>query len=77
MAVGLLGKAAGCEVAPTQVLDLKERIQTYVFDGLVSEAIPSLLRDFSAPVYLVRCAIHHGTIQKSLGTLTFGGLGYG
>ena len=51
---GLLDKTTGEEVVPTKVLDLKQDVQTFAFDGLSSEdVVPSLLREFSAPVKLV------------------------
>ncbi|CAJ1932723.1 unnamed protein product [Cylindrotheca closterium] len=53
VAVGLLDKATGKEVVPTIIFDLKDRTETMVFDGLEGEVVPSLLRGFSAPVYLV------------------------
>lgn len=40
------------QVVPSQVLELKEEQQTFTFEGIPSEPIPSLLRDFSAPVKL-------------------------
>ncbi len=40
------------EVSKETVLDLKETQQTIVFTGLQSEPIPSLLRNFTAPVHL-------------------------
>ncbi|MCK6450717.1 MAG: aminopeptidase N [Alphaproteobacteria bacterium] len=36
----------------TRVLDLKEATQTFVFEGVPAEPLPSLLRGFSAPVRL-------------------------
>ncbi|OUD08739.1 aminopeptidase N [Marivivens niveibacter] len=51
VAVGLLSPN-GDEVVPTQVLELTEVEQTFTFDGLASKPIPSILRDFSAPVVL-------------------------
>ncbi|KAL7571498.1 hypothetical protein ACA910_020918 [Epithemia clementina (nom. ined.)] len=53
VAVGLLDKATGQEVVPSKVLDLKEEKQTFTFDGLRGEVVPSILRMFSAPVKLV------------------------
>ncbi|KAL3926627.1 MAG: hypothetical protein SGBAC_013399, partial [Bacillariaceae sp.] len=53
VAVGLLDKLTGTELLPTTVLDLKDRTQTFVFEDLETEVVPSMLRDFSAPVYLV------------------------
>jgi len=50
--VGLLDKASGKEVVPSTVLELTEPDQSFTFDGLTSEPVPSLLRDFSAPVKL-------------------------
>ncbi|CAM9639868.1 unnamed protein product [Chrysoparadoxa australica] len=42
----------GTEIAPSQVLELREAEQTFTFDNIPSEPLPSLLRDFSAPVRL-------------------------
>ena len=53
VSVGLLDKATGKEVVPTKVLDLKEKKQTFEFEGLEGEVLPSVLRGFSAPVKLV------------------------
>lgn len=53
IAVGLLDKETGKEVDRTTILNLKERTQTFHFDDLPGDVVPSLLRDFSAPVYLV------------------------
>lgn len=50
--VGLLDKATGKEVVPSKVLELKESEETFSFEGLAAEPVPSLLRDFSAPVKL-------------------------
>eukprot|EP00929_Paragymnodinium_shiwhaense_P007420 TRINITY_DN111332_c0_g1_i1.p1 TRINITY_DN111332_c0_g1~~TRINITY_DN111332_c0_g1_i1.p1 ORF type:complete len:1064 (+),score=335.62 TRINITY_DN111332_c0_g1_i1:38-3193(+) len=50
--VGLLDKATGKEVVPSKVLELTEAEQTFSFPGLSAEPVPSLLRDFSAPVKL-------------------------
>jgi aminopeptidase N len=50
--VGLLDKESGREVVANRVLELTEPEQTFTFDGLSSEPVPSLLRDFSAPVKL-------------------------
>jgi aminopeptidase N len=52
VAFGLLDKATGQEVVPTTVLELKEASQVFTFDGLEGDVVPSLLRDFSAPVKL-------------------------
>jgi aminopeptidase N len=48
--VGLLDRATGKEVVPSTVLELKDAEQTFSFSGLESEPVPSLLRNFSAPV---------------------------
>jgi aminopeptidase N len=52
VAIGLIDKATGKEVAPTTVLNLKHETQAFVFDGLNGDVVPSILRDFSAPVKL-------------------------
>jgi aminopeptidase N len=54
VSVGLLDKATGEEVVPTTVLDLKKEKQTFEFDNnLKGDVVPSILRQFSAPVKLV------------------------
>ena len=53
IAVGLLG-ANGDEVQKTCVLEMTQAKQSFSFDGLASRPIPSILRDFSAPVILER-----------------------
>ncbi|MCV2891665.1 aminopeptidase N [Lentibacter sp. XHP0401] len=53
IALGLLGPN-GDEVQPTTVLEVTKRQQKFSFDGLTSKPIPSILRDFSAPVILER-----------------------
>ena len=53
IAVGLLDMATGEEVVSTTVLDLKEESQTFTFDGLKGDVVPSLLRMFSAPIKLL------------------------
>jgi aminopeptidase N len=52
VSVGLLDKTTGEEVVPTTVLELTEAEQTFTFDGLQGDVVPSILRDFSAPVKL-------------------------
>lgn len=52
VSVGLLDKTSGKEVVPTKVLELTQLEQTFTFDGLQGDVVPSLLRDFSAPVKL-------------------------
>ena len=54
ISVGLLDKASGEEVVATKVLELKEMEQTFEFDGLEGDVLPSILRGFSAPIKLVR-----------------------
>ena len=51
--VGLLG-ANGDEIIPTTLLELTQAEQTFTFDGLSARPIPSILRDFSAPVIVER-----------------------
>jgi aminopeptidase N len=46
----LLDKATGKEVVATKILNLKEEKQTFTFDNLSGEVVPSLFRGFSAPV---------------------------
>lgn len=53
VAVGLLSPN-GDEVVPTQVLELSEVKQSFVFEGLGARPIASVLRDFSAPVIVER-----------------------
>ncbi|CAJ1946529.1 unnamed protein product [Cylindrotheca closterium] len=53
ISVGLLDKASGEEVVPTKVLNLKEMTQEFKFDGLKGEVVPSILREFSAPIKLI------------------------
>lgn len=52
VAVGLLNKETGEEVAPTKILQLKEATQTFDFPGLKGDVVPSILRNFSAPIKL-------------------------
>lgn len=53
VAVGLLGPN-GDEVRPTQVLEFARARQSFTFDGLAARPVPSILREFSAPVVLER-----------------------
>ncbi|KUP93793.1 aminopeptidase N [Tritonibacter horizontis] len=53
IAVGLLSPD-GTEVVPTTVLEMTQAEQSFVFEGLSGKPIPSILRDFSAPVILQR-----------------------
>src|SRR5699024_10571417 len=58
VAVGLLGSSGqdmaltvdGKESGTTVVLELTEASQTFTFSHVAEEQVPSLLRDFSAPV---------------------------
>ena len=52
IAVGLLGPN-GDEVLPTQVLEMTKASQSFYFDNLGAQPIPSILRGFSAPVVAV------------------------
>lgn len=51
VAIGLLGPN-GDEVRPTQMLEVTEEKQSFAFEGLGAKPVPSILRDFSAPVIL-------------------------
>lgn len=53
IAVGLLGPN-GDEVMETRLLEMTEARQSFTFDGLAAKPVPSILRDFSAPVILER-----------------------
>jgi len=50
--VGLLERGTGKEVVPSKVLELSQEEQTFEFTGLEAEPVPSMLRNFSAPVKL-------------------------
>ena len=52
VATALLGPD-GAELVPTTLLMLRETAQDFVFDDVAAEPVPSLLRDFSAPVRLI------------------------
>ena len=52
IALGLLDTISGAEVLPTQMLELKEMEQTFTYSNLPGEVVPSLLRNFSAPIKL-------------------------
>ena len=52
ISIGLIEKSSGDEVLPTTVLDLKEESQTFEFT-VKNDVVPSILRQFSAPVKLV------------------------
>ncbi|MCE8008888.1 aminopeptidase N [Aestuariivita sp.] len=51
--LGLLGPN-GDEVVPTTMLEMTQVSQSFRFEGLAAKPIPSILRDFSAPVVLER-----------------------
>ena len=51
IAVGLLNDN-GDEIMPTAVLELTQETQSFSFEGLSGKPVPSILRDFSAPVIL-------------------------
>jgi len=53
VAVGLMARD-GRELVPTRILELEQASQDFVFEDLAEDAVPSLLRGFSAPVRL-RC----------------------
>lgn len=50
---GLIDKATGDEALPTTVLEFKELTQSFEFPGLKGDVVPSIFRQFSAPVKLV------------------------
>ena len=51
VAVGLVG-ADGSDIVQTKVLELKKSKQEFVFENVKEKPIPSILRNFSAPVKL-------------------------
>ena len=51
VAVGLLDPD-GSEVAGTRILELSKPVERFTFTGLKRKPVPSILRDFSAPVIL-------------------------
>ncbi len=51
VAVGLVG-ADGSDTMQTKVLDLKQTKQDFVFENVKEKPVPSILRNFSAPVKL-------------------------
>jgi aminopeptidase N len=53
IAVGLLNPN-GDEVLPTTVLEMTQAEQSFQFEGLSAKPVPSILREFSAPVILQR-----------------------
>ena len=53
ISVGLLGQN-GDEITPNTLLEMTQETQSFEFSGLASKPIPSILRDFSAPVILTR-----------------------
>ena len=62
LAVGLLDKETGREVTPTTLLQLKETVQTFDFADLKGDVVPSILRNFSAPVKIVPAS---GVVDES------------
>ena len=62
---GLLGPD-GSEILPSQVLELTKAEQSFTFEGLTDRPVPSVLRDFSAPVVLERdlATEHTGFLLK-------------
>ncbi len=51
IAVGLMNDN-GDEIRPTTMLEMTQAEQSFSFDGLAGKPVPSILRDFSAPVIL-------------------------
>jgi aminopeptidase N len=62
VAVGLLDKETGQEVLPTRILQLKEITQSFNFADLKGDVVPSILRNFSAPVKIVPAS---GVVDES------------
>ncbi len=62
VSVGLLD-ATGKTTHPTRVLELSQSAQSFTFNDVVSEPVPSILRGFSAPV--------HVEIDRNDATLAF------
>jgi aminopeptidase N len=69
ISVGLLDKESGKEVVPTKVLELKEMSQTFEFPGLEGDVVPSILRQFSAPVKLFPSSGEGDADEESLAFL--------
>eukprot|EP00914_Ancora_sagittata_P016516 GHVO01032857.1.p1 GENE.GHVO01032857.1~~GHVO01032857.1.p1 ORF type:complete len:921 (+),score=193.10 GHVO01032857.1:327-3089(+) len=51
--VGLIGRVSKKEVAPSRILELIDEKQTFEFQDIQEDVVPSILRDFSAPVKLI------------------------
>ncbi|PCH55597.1 MAG: aminopeptidase N [Legionellales bacterium] len=51
IALGLLDQS-GADLIATRIIELRDRATTVVFDNIAQEPVPSLLRDFSAPVII-------------------------
>jgi aminopeptidase N len=51
--VGLLSATTGAELVPSTTLLLSEAEQTFTFPNVAEQPIPSIFRDFSAPVKVV------------------------
>lgn len=51
VATGLLS-GNGDEIIPTQILHLKDKTEDFIFENIPSRPVPSILRNFSAPVRL-------------------------
>jgi len=52
VAFGLLDEN-GIDLIGTQILHLKDKQQDFIFDNIASRPVPSILRNFSAPIRLV------------------------
>jgi len=60
ISTGLISRKSGKELVPTTVLELKETTQTFEFPNMEEDGddiVPSLLRDFSAPIKLTPVAL--------------------
>ena len=71
ISVGLLDKETGEEVVPTTVLELKEMKQTFDFSDLKGDVVPSILRQFSAPVKLFQATEDGGEGEADEESLAF------
>jgi aminopeptidase N len=69
MLLQLLDKSSGKEVAATKILELKEEKQTFTFDNLSGDVVPSLFRGFSAPVKTVSLMTGETTEEDTMAFL--------
>jgi len=69
ISIGLMDKEDGSEVLSTTVLDFVEDTQTFTFDNIEGPVVPSLLRQFSAPIKLFRHSDQGGDEETDLAFL--------